>query len=102
MQHREWMDGATVSPGQSRCEAVKRWGVAGVSAGHLRPALHSHSHPFVTISSKTLHSPLWGQEGCSRDGDQGECLDCGDRLHTLGKGQLQALSPLSGCGMQLR
>lgn len=63
----------------------------------------SHSRPFVTTSSRTQQRDPRG--GCGDTvgmENKGNVWDVGDRLHTLGKGQLQALNPLSVCGMQLR
>ena len=65
-----------------------------VSAGHLRAVPRSHSHPFVTISSKTQQTPSCGG---SRDttgmGNKGNVWDVGTGSIPWGKANYRLKAP---------
>lgn len=64
-----WRDGETVSPGQTRCETVKRQGSRGGQSLDI-----SGQCPRV-IHALLLQSPAAGTREIG--GEEGECLGCG-------------------------
>lgn len=90
------MDGETVSPGQSRCEAVKQWGTV---EGQCWTSQGSAPESFTPVC---YNLPQVTPPGTAEMENKGNVWDVGTVSIPWGKANYRLKAPLSVCGMQLR